>query len=474
MPATGPDPCRLSAVEAVARMVGGDLTAEAYASALLDRCHERRELNAFITLAPERVMDEARAADRRRAAGERLGPLHGLPIPVKDSVNTADHPTTSGTASLRAFRPRQDAPVVRALREAGAIVLGKTNLAELSLGWTSANVPFGPVRNPYDPTRIPGGSTGGTAVAVATGMAPLGVAEDTCGSIRVPAALCGITGFRPTTGRYSAAGVMPLAPLFDTIGPHARAVGDLLLFDSVLAGDFAPPPALSPSRIRLGVPRAHYYAGLDPEVERVASAALDRMRAAGVALVEVDVPDVTRLAGDANFPIIFHDSVPSIAGYLREQETGVTLAGLLAAASDGVRENLEARSRPGGRLWVPDEHYARARDVHRPALQEAFRRYFADTAVAAIVYPATLVPATPIGQEVEVEIRGATVPFRTAMSRNIAPASCAGLPGLVSCAGLTKGGLPVGIELDAPAGADRALLALGLALEPILGRPPAP
>lgn len=464
----------LSAVEAVAHMRDGALSAEDYASALLARCEAGRHLSAFISLSAGTVLEAARAADRHRAAGGRLGSLHGLPLPVKDSVNTRDYPTTSGTAALREYRPKEDAPVVGTLREAGAIVLGKTNLSEMSLGWSSTNETFGAVRNPYDTTRIPGGSTGGTAVAVATQMAPLGVAEDTCGSVRVPAALCGIAGLRPTTGRYSPHGVMPLAPLFDTIGAHARTVGDLALFDSVVTGARSALPAVPPGAVRLAIARAHYFAGLDSEVERVTGEALSKLREAGVTLLEADVPDLTRLVEAANFPIIYHDSVPSIRRYLAEFETGVTVEQLLAGASASVRENLEARSRPDGRLWVSAEAYAAARDVHRPALQAAFRIYFRRTGAAAIVYPTTLVPATPIGEDQEVVIAGGKVPFRTAMSRNIAPGSCAGLPGLVLCAGLTRDGLPVGIELDGPAGSDRDLLALGQTLEGILGRPAMP
>ena len=181
----------LSAMEAVAAMRRGDLSAEEYATALLDRCAQGSRLNAFITLEPERVLEAARAADRSLASGVEPGPLHGLPIPIKDSVNTKDYRTTGGTRALRDFRPAEDAELVRRLTGAGAIVLGKTNIHELSFGWTSNNQAFGAVRNPYDTDRIPGGSSGGTAAAVAARMAPLGVAEDTQGSIRVPAAMCG-------------------------------------------------------------------------------------------------------------------------------------------------------------------------------------------------------------------------------------------------------------------------------------------
>ena len=191
----------LSAVDAVDAMKSGALTAERYAETLLERCARLKALNAFITQEPSLVLEQAREADRRRASGAALGPLHGLPIPVTDSLNTAQYATSGGTPGLRGFRPPADAPLVATLRAAGAIVLGKTNLHELSYGWTSNNLAFGAVHNPYDPTRIPGGSSGGTAVAISTHMAPLGIAEDTEGSIRVPAALCGVMGFRPTTRR---------------------------------------------------------------------------------------------------------------------------------------------------------------------------------------------------------------------------------------------------------------------------------
>src|SRR5256885_12823927 len=222
----------LTAKHAARALRRGEISAESYASALLTKCQRGASLTAFITLRPDSVREAARACDRRRSAGARLGPLHGLPIPIKDSVNTKDLPTTAGTPALRHFQPSEDAPLVRALRAAGAIVLGKTNLHELSYGYTRNNPAFGAIHNPYDPTRIPGASSGATAAAIAYHMAPLGVAEDTEGSIRVPAALCGLAGFRPTTGRYPTHACAPISPLFDQVGPHARSAADLLLFDA--------------------------------------------------------------------------------------------------------------------------------------------------------------------------------------------------------------------------------------------------
>jgi Asp-tRNA(Asn)/Glu-tRNA(Gln) amidotransferase A subunit family amidase len=464
----------LSAVDAVAALTRGDVTAEQYASALLAQCERGKSLNAFITLQPARVLEAARAADHLRSSGAKLGPLHGLPIPVKDSVNTKDLPTTGGTPALRNFRPAEDAPVVRRLVDAGAIVLGKTNLHELSFGWTSNNLAFGAVHNPYDPKRIPGGSSGGTAIAVATRMAPLGVAEDTEGSIRVPAAMCGIAGFRPTTTRYPSTGVVPITALFDQVGPHARSVADLALFDSVVTGDWSPIRPAALKGVKLGVARGYWFRGLDPEVERIATEALRKLQDAGVELVESEVPELAHLIELITEPIQNHDVRYTLKKYLEDFQAGVTFDQLLAQASADIKRDFASAVLPGGKFFVSDAAYQTARDVHLPKLRENFRAYFARTGVAAIVLPATMVPPPPIGQDEEVVIAGKKVPFETAVARNIAPGSTAGLPGLVLPAGLTSGGLPIALEFDGLAGTDRALLSLGSSVESVLGHVPAP
>jgi mandelamide amidase len=466
----------LSAVEAVRRMTGGELAAERYAQVLLARCAQRQPLNAFITLEPQRVLEAARAADRRRAAGARLGPMHGLPIPVKDSLNTRDYPTTAGTPALRGFRPGRDAPIVEALVGAGAIVLGKTNLHELSYGWTSNNLAFGAVHNPYDPTRIPGGSSGGTAAAVAARMAPLGVAEDTEGSIRVPAALCGLAGFRPTTGRYSTQGAVPISALFDQVGPHARGVADLALFDAVGSGDHRPLAPLPLNGVKLAVARGYFYGGLDAEVERLTDAALGRLRAAGAILVEADMPELESLIDLITDQVQNHDVRVELPKYLAAYGAPVSFAELVAQASADIRSTFARYVLPGGQDFVSEEAYRAAVDVHLPRLRRLYADYFARTGAVALVFPATLVTAPRIGEDVEVMIRGQRVAFEVAVARNIAPGSTAGLPGLVLPAGIAADGLPVALEFDAPSGSDRALLALGLGAETALGpiAPPRP
>jgi indoleacetamide hydrolase len=471
-----PDLTTLTATEALAAMRRGELTAERYAQALLRRCQAGAHLNAFITLRPEKVLEAARECDRQRRSGAPLGPLHGLPIPIKDSVNTRDLPTTAGTPALRHFQPQEDAPLVHALRSAGAIVLGKTNLHELSYGYTSNNHAFGAIRNPYDPSRIPGGSSGGTGAAIAYRMAPLGIAEDTEGSIRVPAALCGIMGFRPTTGRYPTIGCVPITPLFDQVGPHARSVADLLLFDSVLTGvPVAPPSRPSLKGVRLGVIRSFFYSGLDPEVERITAVALEKLRRSGVELVEGELPELPHLISLVTDPIQNHDVKPSLTRYLAQYHTGITFESLLAQMSPDVRALIDPALTPGTPDFVSDAQYEQVVKVHWPALRAMYREYFARAGVSAVVFPATILPAPTIGEEsMTVEVRGHRLPLDVAMSRNIAPGSTTGLPGLVLPAGLTSSGLPVALEFDGAAGSDRAILSLGLALEAVLGSLPPP
>ena len=464
----------LSAVEAVARMSRGDLSCEEYARALLARAREALALNAFITQDAAHVLADARTRDKERRAGKTPGPLFGLPIPVKDSVNSSDYPTTAGTPALRHFNPRQDAPVLASLRAAGAIVLGKTNLHELSYGWTSNNLAFGAVHNPYDPERIPGGSSGGTAAAIAARLAPLGIAEDTEGSIRIPAALCGIAGFRPTTGRYPTTGCVPISSLFDQVGPLARSVTDLALFDEVAAKDPTPLASMDLRGVRLGVVRDYWFQGLDADVERITAHALERLADAGAELVESTLPGLQTLIDQSTVQIENHDVRLQLAKFLQDYGAGVSFEALIAQASSDIRSYFASDILPGGKNFVSEEVYATARDTVLPALRRLFQEYFARQDVAAIVFPATMVPAPRIGDEEMLTVNGRKVPFSTAIARNIDPGSTAGLPGLVLPGGLSRGGLPVSLEFDGPAGSDRRLLALGVALEHVLGPLPAP
>jgi indoleacetamide hydrolase len=458
--------------EAAAALRAGDLTAEALAEALLVRCAAQSQLNAFISLEPDKVRATARRADQRRQRGERLGPLHGVPLAIKDNIDTAEYPTTAGTPGLATHRPKRNAPILQRLLDAGAIVLGKANLQELAYGPTNNNAAFGPAHNPYDPTRIPGGSSGGTAAAVAARLAPAGLGTDTAGSVRVPGSLCGVTSFRPTTLRWSQAGIVPISHTRDTAGPMARNVTDCMLLDGVVTGGATEVAPAQLKGLRLGVARGYFWESLDAELGEILETALARLREAGVVLVEGDVPDVHALDAAAGFPIALYEVVTDLERYLVEHETGLDFAALLAQVkSPKVKDALAGLVGAGA---VSEAVYREALGQHRPALQEAYRRYFQDRGVAAVVFPTTPLPAAKIGADDMVMLNGEPVPTFGTFIRNLCPGSAAGIPGLTLPAGMTKAGLPVGLALDGPDSSDHQVLAIGLALETVLPRLPAP
>ena len=461
----------LSAVAVVTAIRNGELKAEDYARALLERAQHLESLNAFRTLDPQMVLEAARDADKTRASGAVLGALHGLPIPVKDSVNSKALPTSNGTGALRDFRPRDDAGVLKSLLAQGAILMGKTNLHELSYGWTSNNGIFGAVHNPYEPTHVPGGSSGGSAVAVAARMAPLAVAEDTWGSIRVPASMCGLAGLRPSFGRYPDDGIMPLTDgKFDQVGALARCVADLALFDAVVAGERTPlrPTPLRGTRIGIS---PSLLSDLDPEVERITTAAFHKLRAAGVTLVEAELPEAVKAAIGPVSTILGYETMPAITAFLQAQGTGVTFEQLLQQASESMQGTLKAHALAANRP-TPDVYESAL--TQRLRIREEICQYFEQHRLIALAFPPVLVPPPQIGEEAQVTIRGQQVSRLVAMGRNTALASCASMAGLVLPAGMTSTGLPVGLEFDALTGSDRTLLSLGLSLEKVLGPIPAP
>ena len=357
--------------------------------------------------------------------------------------------------------------MLKPLCDQGAILMGKTNLHELSRGWTSNNGAFGAVRNPYDFARIPGGSSGGSGVAVAARIAPLAIAEDTWGSIRVPAALCGIAGLRPTFGRYPGAGIMPLtADKFDQVGPLARSVADLALFDTVVTGDAMPLSATRLSGVRIGVSPAYFFAGLDVDVERIAREALAKLEAAGATLVWAEIPEAARVAPRIATAIIGYENVAAISSFLEAEAAGLRFPQILEDASPDIIATYRQA--------------AITRDAYETALQKrgqlkiAIREHFETHAIDVLAFPPVLSPAPLVGEDRETEIRGEKIPLGKVMGRNTALASCASLASLVLPAGLASSGLPVGLEFDALPGRDRALLSLGLSLENALGKIAAP
>jgi indoleacetamide hydrolase len=470
----GSPPTELGVAEAADAVRRGAISAAGLAEALLARIEGAGALNAFISLDADRVLRAAREVDAARAAGKPLGRLAGVPLVIKDNIHVAGLPNTAGTPGLREFRPPADAPVVAALRREGAIVLGKTNMHELAFGITSVNEAFGAVPTPYDLARFAGGSSGGSAAAIAARLAPGGLGTDTGGSVRIPAALTGIAGFRPTAGRYAQAGITPIAASRDTAGPMARCVGDLMLLDEVIAGapqDAARPPA--PEGLRLGLERSHFWADLDTELQAVMDEALDRLKAGGVDLVEIEMPGFAALNRQVGFPVSFHEARRELSRYLGEWPTGLDLRSLAAGtAGAAVREIIEALLGPPA---LSEAAYRTAIDRLLPAFRQLYADSFAQYRLDALAFPTTPLPAQPIAGAAEmVTLNGRKMATFEVFLRNTYPGASAGLPGLSLPAGMIPAGLPVGLELDGRPGADRRLLASGLALEALLPRLPPP
>lgn len=442
-----------SGVEQVRQRIAAT-SAEAVVAESRQRAEEIAELGAFLAL-----------ADRPEW---REGLLAGVPLAVKDNLDTRDLPTTGGTPALRDSRPGRDHPAVARLRAAGAAVIGKTNLHELALGITSNNAAFGPVRNPHDPTRSPGGSSGGSAVAVATGVVPIALGTDTGGSLRVPAAHCGVVGWRPTTGRWGTGRLVPISRTRDTAGVLATSVADVALVDEIVTGESAAAPSGRP--LRLGVPRAGFYDDLHPEVARCTEQALERLAAAGVELVEVEVVGGHTLDEECGFPIVFFEIAQDLPAYLATlpgPESGLTLADVLAqVASPDVRGALEAATSGA----FTEEVYRQAmttRDRLRAAYAAALQPAGTQR-LDALVYPTVPLPPPPLGDDETTELNGREVPVFLTTIRNTGPGSTAGMPAVSLPAGTTQAGLPIGISLEALPGEDAALLASARRVEAAL------
>ncbi|MEQ6438330.1 amidase family protein [Comamonas sp. w2-DMI] len=466
----------LSAAAAARQINDGSLSAEKYASHLLARYESTRGFNAVTWINKDRVLESARRVDVMRGNGEKLGPLAGLPVALKDNIDAIGFPTTGGTPVLEVNLPKQNAQVVNLLLQNGAYVFGKTNMHELAKGATSSNMGYGAVRNPIDQKRIPGGSSGGSAAALAAGFVPLALGTDTAGSARIPAALCGVAGFRPSisiTGRrklYSDQGVLPLALDLDTIGPLARSVEDIALVHSVVTGS-ALHKLTSLKGIRIGVPRAYFYENLEPGVQRVIEQALLKLHSEGVVLVDIDLGDFARSAAKMNLTIFEISVRTDLEQYLASRQIGMTAAGLI----DGIRSpDVKAFYKRLSAINATPQMIAHVRNVARPQLAKVYEDTLRANDVNFIAFPTEPIVAPFIkeGGDLAEDSSGKRDPQALALIRNTCTAAVVGAPGVTIPAGRTVEGLPVGLEFDGISGADNALLSFALAVEKVLAVPP--
>ena len=476
------DLIELTVAEAAAALRERACSCREYVEALVARSEAMAGLNAFVSHDWDALLAAARAVDGGGGSGAR-GPLAGVPLALKDNIATTTLTTSGATGALAGFVAPRNAPVAEALFEAGALLGAKANMHELAFGITNNNAVTGAARNPWDPSMIPGGSSGGTAVAAAARMMPAGIGTDTGGSVRIPAALCGLAGFRPSVGRYSGTGIIPISHTRDTAGPIARTVADLRLLDVVMAGtgtggaggigvgagraesDPDPTPALA--GLRLGVPRAAFYRDLEPAVAAEADRVLDLLSDLGVALVEAEVLDVADLNAAVGFPIALYEFVRDLPRWLAGNGLDLSMDDVLEGiGSPDVRGVVASQL---GAEAMPEAVYRQALDVDRPRLQRAYADYFAEHAVEAVLFPTSPVSARPIGEDETIDLGGERVPTFPTFIRNTDPGSNAGIPGISLPTGLASTGLPIGMELDGPAGSDERLLAVAAAVEEAVG-----
>jgi mandelamide amidase len=407
-------------------------------------------LRAFVELDERTALVEA-----GRAGG--TGPLAGMVLAVKDNIDVRGRPTTAGTPSLRDNRPDRDAPVVASLRQAGALVLGKANMHELAYGVTSDNGAFGRVGNPVDPARIAGGSSGGTAAAVAAGLVTAGLGTETGCSVRVPAALCGVVGFRPTTGRYSSDGVVPVSPTRDTIGLIARDVPVVAALDAQITGEPRSEPLTSLVGLRLGAPRHPFRDGMAPELQDAFDERLAELRAAGCTVVEAELPDgVADAVAPCGMAIALYETPGALDDYLAAHGSPVRFADVVQGiASPDVAAVLGPLvSEP-----VPEEAYRQAIDVDRPALRQALLDYFAEHRLDAVVTPTAPLTAPVLRDGGLISFAGNDEPAFPVLVRNSDLWATVGWPAVSVPAFRDRAGLPFGIDLQGLEGHDTDLLA---------------
>lgn len=422
---------------------------------ILDRIDKLNPaFNAYLTVCPELALAQATRAERElfaKTRGKRRerGPLHGVPISLKDNIYTKDVRTTAGSKILHDFIPLHDAPVVTALKKAGAVLLGKTNMHEFAYGVTTDNPHFGPVQNPWDRERIAGGSSGGSAAALAAGLCYGSIGTDTGGSIRIPSALCGVVGLKPGPGRVSTDDVVPLSPTLDFVGPLARSVEDaaLLLNPIFVTGKnerkLAPGRALSPRarQPRLGIPNEFFLDVLDAPVRTAFEIALRLLEKRGARLKDISLPQIKETE-DAGNKIAWAEAT------LYHQD-----AGWYPQRADDYSEDVRARLEMGTKVTAVD--YLRAREF-REKCKGLFHFAFAENDIDAIVVPTTPIAATKLGQE-SVRIGSSDYSTRALLLRLNRPANLVGVPAISVPCGLCSAGLPIGLQFIAD-WTDEALL----------------
>jgi aspartyl-tRNA(Asn)/glutamyl-tRNA(Gln) amidotransferase subunit A len=470
-----------SSVSLLAKLSAGELTSEEIVRQLLERADRLKRLNVFVHLDPDEVLAQARALDGRRRSGEMLGRLAGIPVAIKDVLCVEGEPTSCGSRMLRGFRPPYDATVIAKLRAAGAILYGKTNMDEFAMGSSTENSAYGPTLNPWDESRVPGGSSGGSAAAVAASLAPLALGTDTGGSIRQPAAVCGVVGLKPSYGRVSRYGLIAFASSLDQVGVFAHDVADTALLLSVIAGrdpsdstsvDEPVPDYVSafetplPS-LRVGVVREFFGEGLDPEVDSAMQAAIRIYEKAGATIKHISLPHskygipayyiVASAECSSNLArydgtIYGHRASDFSPKYPGEENLPAMIRMMMASRDEGFGAEVKRRIMLGTfalSAGYADQYYNKALQVRRK-IRGDFDAAFKE--VDVLFGPTSPTPAFKLGERTADPLAMYLSDIYTIT------ANLAGIPGISIPCGLSRDKLPIGMQLLAAPFAEETLL----------------
>ncbi len=466
-----------------AAIASGAASAQAITEQCFRAIHERDgEVHAFLSLSRQRALEQAVRIDGLAAAGDRLPPLAGIPVGIKDALMVAGLPATAGSRILENFVAPYTATSVRRLEEAGAITLGKLNCDEFAMGSSNENSAFGPTRNPHALDRVPGGSSGGSAAAVAAGMAVASLGTDTGGSIRQPASFCGVVGLLPTYGRVSRYGLIAFASSLDRVGPFTNSVQDAAAVLQVLAG-YDPLDATSSQRevpdycgvlerqqdvngLRIGVPLEYFGEGLDPEVREAVERAIDGLREQGAEIHSISLPH-TRFAVPAYYLIATAEASSNLARfdgvrYGYRAPHAASLAGMYRESRDaGFGAEVKRRILLGAYALSAgyyDAFYRKAQQARRLVAQD-FLHAFGGAKVDAIVTPVAPTPAFRIGEKSDDPLAMYLADIYTVT------ASLAGICGLSVPSGCSRDGLPIGVQVLAPHFGEEMLFRVGEVIE---------
>ncbi|PKH25303.1 hypothetical protein CIG19_05565 [Enterobacterales bacterium CwR94] len=403
------------------------------------RAYQQRHLNSLSWLATESALADA----ARLNAEQPATPLAGLPLVVKDNIDVAGMPTSLGTDLLAEEIVPTNAPLVTRLQAAGAVIIGKANMHELASGTSGLNAARGDVLHPFLSGRVVGGSSSGSAAAVAAGIVPVSIGTDTGASVRLPASFCGLIGFRPSAGRYPQTGIAPISVSRDTAGILAQRISDVIAVDAVIS-DQHHVPCVTLDGLRLGVPRPHFWHGCDSAVLAAAEPALAQLQRRGVTLIDIDIPQVAELAVQAGYPMASFEMLRDLPHYLAQRRSRYSFKQLCAAV-----KSPDVRALLADAATVSAARYQQALTDWQPLLVARYQQVFQQHQLDGLIFPS--VPMLPPLRE------GANHHFRRLIA-NCEPATVVGLPCISLPLAQSTDGIPVGIELQFAHGDDRRLL----------------